>query len=116
MTLFFPEASEIQKSLLRLLTFSSYIRDLNEADTCLAEPMMNRGNFKIDTIRDDWWKTEMLNHEHEVWIAWQILISQYVISPGVSDPLAAAYYVKPSTTAEKRLCGVQKMKKSGEFA
>jgi len=37
------------------------------------------------------------------------------IGPVTRDPLAKSYVVPPSTEAEYKLCGVQKMRKPGGF-
>ncbi|KAH7372353.1 hypothetical protein BKA66DRAFT_423129 [Pyrenochaeta sp. MPI-SDFR-AT-0127] len=111
----FPEANEIQRALLQLIVFSSYLYDFAHTDTCQASSLIKRADARIESLPDDQWKQEVVGWEKETWAALQILVSQYAIGPKVSDPLADNYWIHPETRAEKTLCGAQKMTKSGDF-
>lgn len=115
MTTIFPEANELQQALLRLLIFSSCLRDISKATSCKANSILNRADDAVRALPDTWWQEELAMHEYETWTSMQILVSQYAIGPKTTDSQADNYYIKPRTSGEKALCKARKMRKSGEF-
>jgi hypothetical protein len=56
------------------------------------------------------WYIELIGWETELWAMFQIAITDWAIGPSVR---AGGNWEKPATPAEKQLCGMQKMKVSG---
>ena len=71
--------------------------------------------FIIAALPDGQWITELASWQANTLAALQIMVPDYALGPQGrvgGDDLAT---VKPSTDAEKKLCGMQKMRKSGDF-
>lgn len=111
----FPEASDVQRTVLRTLIVATYLRDIHTVTTNRANTLMNRADGTIDSLPNDWWKEELKRHEAEVWASLQIQMSQYAIGPKNTDPLADNYVIPPTTPGQKALCKAQKMRLLDDF-
>ncbi|RAR10171.1 hypothetical protein DDE82_001446 [Stemphylium lycopersici] len=111
----FPEANSMQRAVLQLLTMSDWLYQTQDIQSCKLSDQINQGNGNTVSLPKDFWKQEVLAWEQEHWAAMQIAVSRYAIGPKTIDPLADGFLLEPQTEGEKALCGVQKMKKSGQF-
>ena len=107
----FPNATEMQKTIIRLISSSAYEFNIaNVALDLLAESLENpdieRG------LPDDQWLRELTRWQKQILASLQVTMIDYSIGPGSRDTAYPAY-VRPTTDAEKALCGMQKMRKSG---
>jgi hypothetical protein len=64
----------------------------------------------------DQWIKEIVGWESHVWAALQMAITDYAVGPKARDSGADIYAKYPSTDGGKRLCGMQRMRRSGGFA
>lgn len=69
----------------------------------------------ISALPDDQWVQEVVGWESNTWASLQIAIAEYATGVKARDAFADSYYRQPETDGEKKLCSMQKMKKSGGF-
>ncbi|KAH6638205.1 hypothetical protein C7974DRAFT_156147 [Boeremia exigua] len=107
----FPNANEMQKTIIRLIASSSYgfnvatvAQDLLAGS--LENPDIDRG------LPDDQWLRELTRWQKQILAALQVAMIDYAIGPGSRDT-AFPVYLRPTSDSEKKLCQMQKMKKSG---
>jgi hypothetical protein len=110
----FPNASSIQRAILRLLVMSSIAFDMGRN---LKEPEAGHMSLEgaITSLSRDQWMRELVIWESQVWASFQIAVADY--ASGTSDrvPATKEERIVPSTSGEKALCMTQKMRKSGAF-
>lgn len=63
-------------------------------------------------LPDDQWLRELARWQKQVLASLQVTMIDYSIGPGVRDA-AFPGKIRPGTDAEKKLCTMQKMRKSG---
>jgi hypothetical protein len=108
----FPEANPLQKQILRLLVTSSYV--FNLANVPIDVLAGSFDNPDLDNgLPDDQWVKELTRWQREILASLQVTVADYAIGPENRD-LLAGHHLPPYTDAEKQLCGLQKMRKSGD--
>lgn len=108
-------ASPLQMAILQHVITSSFLFDLSNSDSALASALVRTGGLIREGVPDDQWINEVEGWESQVWAGLQILIPDYAIGAKARDPQADYYVIYPNSTAEKALCGMQKMPKAGGF-
>lgn len=109
----FPGASELQVSILELLAKSAMFSDLSQSERYEVQLLATDGH--VETLPDDQWMKEIKGWEATAWAGHQIAIADHAIGPAVRDPFAKSSVLPPSKAAQKSLCEMQKMRKSGGF-
>lgn len=116
----FPEASEVQQTVLKLIIISNYLfgTRLNEKnEALLAESILPKSPDVYRVLKDDQWVDELVWAESKVWAALQVSITDYAIGPTLRDTAVDRNnFTAPVTDGEKQLCGMQKMKHSGNLS
>jgi hypothetical protein len=114
----FPDANELQLAVLRLIMSSNYAFDHTfTGEALLAGSIKAKTNETLPELPDDQWIKELVWAESKVWAALQVSIADYAIGPTVRDRgVGLNEFIAPVTSGEKQLCGLQKMKHSGDFA
>lgn len=114
----FPDANELQLSVLRLLSESSYM-----FDRAIWERNKDRDHYgyAIPTLPDDQWVTEVMRAEKFAWSALQAAVADYAIGPALHDDNSVKWtnrtkWIRPVTPGEHQLCGKQRMRKTGDVA
>jgi len=75
-----------------------------------------RGGAVETEIPDNQWIIEIKGWENYVWSAVRTYVADYATGPRARDPQAADLYeIKAATPGDKKLCGMQRMRKSGGF-
>jgi len=69
----------------------------------------------VPTLPDDQWIQEVTGWESFVWAALQLNILEHAIGPAVREPSVVALMKNQTSTGEKQLCNVQKVRVSGGF-
>jgi hypothetical protein len=108
----------MQRALLELVVSAAYLSLTEDSTTCKASKLVLAAKLQIESLPPDFWKKEVLGWEQESFASMQIAMSYYSIGgPGAVAEKEAddAWWLKPTTEAEKKLCKAQKMKKSGGF-
>lgn len=108
-----PAANEVQLAVLQLLLVATKPQILVDTDQYKAQEQLSGG--RVVSLPDDQWIKELTSWESSVWATYQITVADYAIGPIVRDPLSKNFTKPPSNQAEKRLCGMQKMRKPGGF-
>lgn len=109
-----PEANAVQKAILAVLAQTRDYRAIYSSDNYEAEE--SRGGWPyIVSLPDDQWIKELKRWESSVWATFQIGLSYYATGPQISGSPSKENYTIPKTEGEKKLCGMQKMRKSGGF-
>jgi hypothetical protein len=119
----FPDANELQLAVLKLLVTSSYLFDRAKGFPTQVNDYIDAGDaqlkpnefddVKIAGIPDDQWRRDLTRAEQVIWASLQAYIADYAIGPTLLEGKAADL-IPPSTDGEKQLCGVQRVKKSGD--
>jgi hypothetical protein len=66
-------------------------------------------------LPDDHWAQEVMGWENYLWATYQAFVTDYGVGYAARDPSVREIMKQNLTAGEKRLCGVQKMRKSGGF-
>jgi hypothetical protein len=111
----FPGANEKQIAALQLLVKSSLLFDTSDGVEYGLEVTKLLGNSYIHSLPDDQWIREIVRWERFIWASMQTTISDYAIGYVTREPSAKDFIIKNATEGEKQLCGVQRMRKSGDF-
>jgi hypothetical protein len=107
----FPNANAMQKTILRLISSSAYAFNIgNVALDLLAESLENP-DFERG-LPDDQWLRELTRWQKQVLSSLQVAMIDYSMGPGTRDT-AYPMYLRPASDTEKQMCGMQKMRKSG---
>lgn len=109
-----PRAGSLQLPTLELLITSAYKFDIGTAQDFEASSLIRVGGY-IGALPDDQWLKEIVGWESNAWASLQIAIAEYATGVKARDPFADLYYRRPETDGEKKLCNMQKLKKSGGF-
>ena len=67
----------------------------------------------ISSLPNDQWVTEVVGWEAITWASLQIAVGDYFTGAKARDLFADAYVKRPETDGEKKLCGMQRIRKSG---
>lgn len=111
----FPTATPLQLSVLQLLVESSKAMGFSRTSEVLAaKQVQSDGSISVQ-LPPDQWITEAKWMESFVWASLQITLSDFAVGPSVRDPDVVKYVIKPTSTGDKQLCGMQKMRKAGGF-
>lgn len=108
----------MQRALLNLVVGAAYLSRTQSSTTCHASKRTFEAKLQIESLPSDLWKHEVLGWEQESYASMQIAMAHYStggpdaeVEKGADD----AWWLKPTTESEKKLCKIQKMKKSGGF-
>ncbi|KAF2110744.1 hypothetical protein BDV96DRAFT_650847 [Lophiotrema nucula] len=110
----FPRANGLQLSMLRLLYTTANHFNHASIDRFKASELIHGGGL-IDSLPEDQWITELTSWESQIWAAHQIAMADYAAGPTSRVPSAAVTTRNSSTAGDKELCGMQKMRKTGDF-
>jgi hypothetical protein len=108
----FPKANDMQQAILRLLSTSAY--DFNIGT--IAKDLLAGSIENPDAIRglpNNQWILELERWESQILASLQVAVIDYAIGPGIRDT-AFPVFMKPLNAAEKQLCNLQKMQKTGD--
>lgn len=108
----FPGANGIQRTILRLLATSSYTFNMATVSTDLLAGSLENPN-REEGLPDDQWIRELTRWQRQILASLQVAFIDYAIGPSHRDTAAGAF-IAPANEFEKRLCGLQKMRKSGD--
>jgi hypothetical protein len=108
----FPQANEIQKTILRLLSTSAWLFNIGTVAEDLLAGSIDDPNHQYG-LPDNQWILEVERWEKHILASLQVAFTDYSIGPGIRD-VAFPVFEKPRSEAEKQLCGMQKMKKTGD--
>jgi hypothetical protein len=108
----FPQANEMQKTILRLLSTSAWLFNIGTVVEDLMAGSLDNPNYQYE-LPDDQWILEVERWEKQILASLQVAFIDYSLGPGTRD-VAFPVFEKPGSEAEKQLCGMQKMKKTGE--
>jgi hypothetical protein len=108
----FPQANEIQKTILRLLSTSAWLFNIGTVVEDLLAGSLDNPD-KLKGLPDNQWILEVERWEKQILASLQVAFVDYSIGPGIRD-VASPIFEKPNSEAEKQLCGMQKMKKTGD--
>lgn len=98
---------------MSLLRNAADMADISRPRPYKAQSLNTEGI--IATLPDDQWISELQGWESITWATHQTVIADFAIGPTLRDPLAISYVLPPTNEAERSLCGMQKMRKSGGF-
>jgi len=109
-----PEANGVQKAILALLAQARDIRAVYDSNNYQADE--SRGGYPyIESLPDDQWVRELKRWESAVWAVLQMAIRNYATGLSLSEASEKQIYTLAKTESEKKLCGMQKMRKPGGF-
>jgi hypothetical protein len=108
----FPQANEIQKTILRLLSTSAWLFNIGTVAEDLLAGSIDDPNHQYGLPHNQW-ILEVERWEKHILASLQVSFTDYSIGPGIRD-VAFPAYIGPESEAEKQLCGMQKMKKTGD--
>ncbi|KAF3001242.1 hypothetical protein E8E13_002985 [Curvularia kusanoi] len=107
----FPNANEMQKTLIRLIATSAYVFNIEKvAKDFEARSVEDRDNEK--GLPQDQWLNELSRWQKQILASLQVSVRDYSLGPWRRDKAYTKFY-SPSTKAEEQLCGMQKVKKNG---
>lgn len=107
----FPNANGIQKTILRLITSSAYAFNVGT----VAQDLMAQSLENPDDVRglpNDQWLRELSRWQKQVLASLQVAVIDYSLGPSLRDTAYPVHF-RPDGDSDKRLCGMQKMRKSG---
>lgn len=110
----FNGITSLQSAVLNLLVSSAFMFDVSTSKTTLAGSIIQIGGV-LSSLPDDQWVKEVVSWESNAWAALQIAVADYAIGAANRDTFSKQYVKEPSSEGEKKLCGMQKMRKSGGF-
>jgi hypothetical protein len=106
----FPEANDLQMVILNLLASSSHLFDMTNARALLAtEAKLPDSTRTIPSLPDNQWILELQAWEAANWVALQKSVTDYAGGSGETGS------VPPDDDAKRRLCQMQKMRKTGDL-
>ncbi|KAJ4992126.1 hypothetical protein SVAN01_02447 [Stagonosporopsis vannaccii] len=108
----FPGANGIQRTILRLLATSSYAFNMATVPTDLLAGSFENPD-REEGLPDDQWIRELTRWQRQILASLQVAFLDYAIGPRNRDT-AAGVHIEPENEFEKQLCGMQKMRKSGD--
>ncbi|KAF2738604.1 hypothetical protein EJ04DRAFT_549815 [Polyplosphaeria fusca] len=108
-----PHATDLQKAVLSHLMTVTSMFDISSVRSLRASSALRNGIG--DGLPNDQWINEVVGWVSTTWAEFQLAIPDYAIGAKARDPLADSYIINPETPAQKGLCGMQKMPKSGGF-
>ncbi|KAF2682356.1 hypothetical protein K458DRAFT_57598 [Lentithecium fluviatile CBS 122367] len=117
----FPEASDMQQAALQLLLNVSYTFSFaSRGISALQAQKIAGSKGTIEWLPDDQWITEVRAWTNQVWAAFQIGVADYAIGPwernwGEEVDKNITDLQFPKNEAERALCGMQRMRISGNF-
>lgn len=105
----FPDASPLQFAILRTFIQATWLFS-TELSSRLDSVALMTAN-QIPSLRNGFWKQEVLGWEQEALASLQIAMAHYAIGPRTLDRKGQGVsWAKPETAAEKTQCTIQKMK------
>jgi len=110
----FPGANELQLHVIKQLRQSAEIYNIATPERFEAQELATNAGI-VESLADDHWIQELQTWESIVWAGHQLDIADYAIGATVRNPSAEKLILPPSTSEEKRLCKMQKMRKPGGF-
>ncbi|PSN62993.1 hypothetical protein BS50DRAFT_591218 [Corynespora cassiicola Philippines] len=110
----FPDLTELQRRIVALLAYSSYMFDMSRAKDTLAGKSL-RNDKVVSSLPDNQWILELERWNKQTWAAFQIAVTDHAIGPTLRDTGTDAYD-PPKSEGGKQLCRVQKMGKTGGVA
>ncbi|KAF2264053.1 hypothetical protein CC78DRAFT_617092 [Lojkania enalia] len=108
-----PDATDLQRAVLKHLININSVFHLLNIRNLRASSQLRSGLGT--SLPNDQWVNEVIGWESSIWAQLQIAIPDYAIGLASRYPVSDAYIQPPSTPAQKQLCGMQKMPKSGGF-
>lgn len=108
----FPGANGVQRTILRLLATSSWVFNMATVPTDLLAGSLENPD-REQGLPDDQWIRELTRWQHQILASLQVAFIDYAIGPEHRDT-AAGDHIGPENEFEKRLCKMQKMRKSGD--
>ncbi|KAL1657356.1 hypothetical protein SLS61_000402 [Didymella pomorum] len=108
----FSGANGMQRTILRLLATSSYVFNMATVPTDLLAGSLENPN-REEGLPDDQWIRELTRWQRQILASLQVAFIDYAIGPEHRDT-AAGSHIAPENEFEKRLCKMQKMRKSGD--
>lgn len=106
--------NSLQLVVLNHLVSSAYLFDISSAQSIAASSAIRIGG-RIPSLPDDQWVTEVIGWESTAWASLQIAVGDYFTGARARDPFGDLYVKTVASKAEKALCGMQRMRKSGGF-
>jgi hypothetical protein len=106
----YPNINETQFAALQI---SSAAFDSAGVQQLTAMEHANGG--VLATLPDDQWVQEMVSWERNVWSQLRTRVTDYAVGYEVREPLMAAAVNNETTTGQRQLCGMQRMKSPGGF-
>ena len=107
-------ATNLQLALLELLLITGRTYSTMSSRTLKADKLLDASGGEITWLPDNQWIAELTGWQSYAWAAHQIVLSTYAIGAKVRDSRADSFTRPPSNAAEKKLCQIQKMRKTGE--
>ena len=104
----------MQLVALKLLIAATYLFDTTDAVRYLQVNRMIDAGY-LTRLPDGHWVDEVVAWEKKIWAAFQIVISDYAVGYATREKSIAQSLRRNLTTAEQKICGAQKMRKSGGF-
>ncbi|KAF2004403.1 hypothetical protein P154DRAFT_560573 [Amniculicola lignicola CBS 123094] len=108
--------SSLQQATLQLLITSSFFYDYTASDFVKTNERLSGGGLSRG-LPPDQWKNEIIAQDSVVWAGLQVTMADYALGPRLRLPYAgdSPYARLAATEGEKKLCGMQRMRKSGGF-
>lgn len=113
----FPEASSLQRAILRVLIGFSWLSRTVDSNVCTAMNNRLSNGREIEWLPHDFWKQEVLGWERDSFAGLHVAMSRYARGGEGSDAEQPedGWFIQPESEGEKQLCSAQKMIKSGGF-
>jgi hypothetical protein len=114
------EVSEMQRTILELLLRFSYLMPIGSSKSLQASFFNDRDGY-IPSLPDEQWIIEIEAWYRNVLASLQIMFADYAIGPDRRDSSRGRdqsqnrSIIEPQTSAERALCGMQKMRKPTGF-
>lgn len=108
-----PTASSLQLAVLQHLLDILYNFNILTSLTTDASKLINVGGIISHRVPSDQWIRELTHWESQVYASIQIAVEKYATGAKSIDPFAESYIRAPETSGEKALCGLQRVRKSG---
>jgi hypothetical protein len=110
-----PEATEVQRAIIGLVGYYMMLLDISQPGRYKSQEELSSSQGVISTLPSDQWIQELQSWESIVWAAHQVILADYAVGPAMRDPLSESIVLPPKKSIEKKLCGMQKMRKPGGF-
>jgi hypothetical protein len=108
-------ATELQLAALELLITTGFLFDNSGLLKYLNVAEEFGNDQSVTRLPNDKWVQEIYFWEQYVWAQIQIALADYAIGPAARSPEIGAAVKNGTTSGERQLCGVQKMRSPGNF-